>query len=100
MRLRMTAEWPAHSVERRGPPRRRRRRGRRRSTEIRATLVTFRAATQRPSNLVTYPRVAFVLYAATAILILWLIHRFVRRLSLAAALVVFAIPLTITGYAL
>ncbi|MGZ5474279.1 MAG: YfhO family protein [Thermoanaerobaculia bacterium] len=39
------------------------------------------------------------LYAATALLILWLVHRFVRPLSRAAALVLFVLPLAITGYA-
>ena len=39
----------------------------------------------------------FALYAATAILLLWLVHRFVRKLSWAAALVLFALPLAITG---
>ena len=43
---------------------------------------------------------SFVLYAATAALILWLVHRFVRALSLAAAVVIAVIPLGITGYAL
>jgi len=37
------------------------------------------------------------LYAATAILLLWLVHRFVRPLSWAAALVLFVLPLAITG---
>jgi hypothetical protein len=39
------------------------------------------------------------LYAATALLLLGLVHRFVRRLSWAAALVLFVLPLGITGYA-
>ncbi len=45
-------------------------------------------------------RVAFLLYAATASFLLWLVHRFVRRMSLAACVVLAAIPLTIVGYAL
>jgi len=45
-------------------------------------------------------RVAFVLYAFTAALILWLVHRFVRRVSFAAAIVIAAIPLGIVGHAL
>jgi Bacterial membrane protein YfhO len=44
--------------------------------------------------------VAFVLYAITAAAILFLAHRFVRRLSLAAAIVIAVIPLGIVGYAL
>jgi hypothetical protein len=43
---------------------------------------------------------AFLLYAATAIAILGLTHRFVRKMSLVAALIVFALPLAVTGYAL
>lgn len=43
---------------------------------------------------------AFVLYAATAVLILWLVHRFVSPLSPAAAIVIAVLPLGITGYAL
>lgn len=43
---------------------------------------------------------AFVLYAATAIAILLLVHRFVRRISLAAAVILVVLPLTIVGYAL
>ena len=43
---------------------------------------------------------AFLLYAATAIAILLLVHRFVRPLSLSAAIVLFALPLVIVGYAL
>jgi len=41
----------------------------------------------------------FVLYVVTAIALLWLVHRFVTPLSRAAALVLFALPLAITGYA-
>ncbi|HEX6099894.1 MAG TPA: YfhO family protein [Thermoanaerobaculia bacterium] len=41
----------------------------------------------------------FLLYAATALLVLWLVHRFVTPLSRAAALVLFVLPLAITGYA-
>lgn len=40
-----------------------------------------------------------VLYTATALLLLWLVHRFVTRMSRAAMLVLFALPLAITGYA-
>ena len=41
----------------------------------------------------------FVLYAATAIVLLGLVHRFVTPLSRAAALVLFLLPLAITGHA-
>ncbi len=41
----------------------------------------------------------FLLYAATAVLVLGLVHRFVRPLSPVAALVLFLLPLAITGYA-
>lgn len=41
----------------------------------------------------------FVLYAGTALLLLVLAHRYVRAISWAAALVLFALPLGITGYA-
>ena len=43
---------------------------------------------------------AFVLYAATASVIVWLVHRFVRPLRLAAAIVIAVLPLAIVGYAL
>ncbi len=43
---------------------------------------------------------AFVLYAATAASILWLVHRFVRPISLASMIVIAVLPLGITGYAL
>jgi hypothetical protein len=43
---------------------------------------------------------AFALYAATAALLLGLTHRFVRPLSWAAALVLFVLPLGLTGRAL
>src|SRR5687768_6323567 len=43
------------------------------------------------------PRMVFALYAATAILLLGLVHRFVRPLSWAAALMLFVLPLAITG---
>ena len=39
------------------------------------------------------------LYAATALLVLWLVHRFVTPLSRAACVVLFVLPLAITGYA-
>jgi len=42
----------------------------------------------------------FLLYLATAALVLWLVHRHVRPLSRAAAVVLIALPLGITGYAL
>ncbi|HET8773140.1 MAG TPA: YfhO family protein [Thermoanaerobaculia bacterium] len=41
----------------------------------------------------------FLLYLVTAALVLWLVHRFVTPLSRAAVLVLFALPLAITGYA-
>jgi hypothetical protein len=41
----------------------------------------------------------FILYTATALLLLWLVHRYVTPLSRAVALVLFALPLAITGYA-
>jgi hypothetical protein len=40
-----------------------------------------------------------VLYIITAALVLWLVHRFVTSLSRTAVLVLFALPLAITGYA-
>jgi hypothetical protein len=43
---------------------------------------------------------AFLLYAATAALLLWLAHRFVRPVSWAAALVLCALPLGLVGKAL
>lgn len=43
---------------------------------------------------------AFLLYAATAALLLWLTHRFVRPVSWAAALVLCALPLGLVGKAL
>jgi hypothetical protein len=39
------------------------------------------------------------LYAATAVLVLWLVHRFVCPLSRGAAIALFVLPLAITGYA-
>jgi hypothetical protein len=39
------------------------------------------------------------IYAATALLLLWLTHRFVTRLSWPVAVVLLALPLAITGYA-
>jgi Bacterial membrane protein YfhO len=43
---------------------------------------------------------AFLLYAATTVLLLWLAHRYVRPVSWAAALVVCALPLGLVGKAL
>jgi membrane protein YfhO len=43
---------------------------------------------------------AFLLYTATAPLLLWLIDRFVRKLSWIASLVLFVLPLGLTGSAL
>lgn len=43
---------------------------------------------------------AFLLYSATVALLLWVCHRRVRPLSWAAALVLFALPLGLTGRAL
>jgi hypothetical protein len=43
---------------------------------------------------------AFLLYAATAALLLWLTHRFLRPVSWAAALVLCALPLGLVGKAL
>lgn len=42
----------------------------------------------------------FLLYLLTALLVLWLVHRFVRPLSRGAAIVLVALPLGITGQAL
>jgi hypothetical protein len=44
--------------------------------------------------------VAFLLYSATAPLVLWLVHRFVRSLTPVVALVLFTAPLTLVGPAL
>lgn len=41
-----------------------------------------------------------VLYAATALAVLWLMHRYVRPLSRAAAVVLLVLPLALTGAAL
>jgi hypothetical protein len=43
---------------------------------------------------------SFLLYTATAAVLLWLTHRLVRPLSWAAALVLFALPLGLVGQAL
>lgn len=43
---------------------------------------------------------AFLLYSATVALLLWLCHRYVRPLSWAVTLVLFAMPLGLTGRAL
>lgn len=43
---------------------------------------------------------AFLLYLATAVLLFALVDRFVRRISAVAALVLFLLPLGLTGYAL
>lgn len=48
----------------------------------------------------TRPRLSAVLYLATALLLLFLIHRFVRPLSRGAALVLLLLPLALTGKAL
>jgi hypothetical protein len=45
-------------------------------------------------------RVALLLYAATAGLLLWLVHRYALPLSRAAAALLFLIPFVFTGYAL
>jgi uncharacterized membrane protein len=44
--------------------------------------------------------VSALLYAATALAILWLMHRFVRPLSRGAAIVLLVLPLALTGKAL
>ncbi len=43
---------------------------------------------------------ALLLYLATALVILWLAHRFIRPISRAAAMVLLALPFAIAGYAL
>ncbi len=43
---------------------------------------------------------ALIAYAATAAILLWLAHRFVRPLSRWAAIVLLLLPLTLTGFAL
>ncbi|HYI08681.1 MAG TPA: YfhO family protein [Thermoanaerobaculia bacterium] len=42
----------------------------------------------------------FILYILTTLPLLFLIHRFIRPLSRRAAIILFVLPLTITGYAL
>jgi len=44
--------------------------------------------------------VSFLLYSATALLLLWLVHRLVRPLSRGAAVVLFSLPLVLVGPAL
>jgi Bacterial membrane protein YfhO len=58
------------------------------------------AACRRFLSLWYIPPVAVLLYLATCAVCVWLVHRYVLPLSRAAALVLFALPLAIVGYAL
>jgi membrane protein implicated in regulation of membrane protease activity len=61
------------------------------------TTTLAQLATRNSQPLLHSARLALLVYSATAVLLLWLVHRFVQPLSRFAALFLFLVPFALAG---